>query len=320
MARNRLELLDERTLAEAAGCFGLRSDQLHFAGGFQNIVYETDGDGQGYILRLTHPSRRSPALIRSELDWVLYLSEREVPVSRPVKSRGGLLCEAAGEFTAVVFEKAPGRRPGHVEELEQLGRITGRMHALAKGYQPPDGVVRRFRWHENDYLNELRAYIPAEETAVHATIDRTLRQIHDMPTGPDSFGLIHGDLFPGNYRIDDAGHFTLFDFDEAQYGWFAQDLGILLFYTAAFPDETTRADVTLFLEQFIGGYRQENAIESFWLAQLPLFVRLRQAILYAGIHRLLQAGRRDLHPWQQAMFDHARHTLTHDLPPIDYPF
>lgn len=138
MGRNRLDRVDDVVVAEAAARFGLQADQLRFVGGFQNIIYEFDRNGQSYVLRLTHPSRRSLAMVRSELNWILYLAEREVPVSRPIPSERGLLADTAGEFTAVACVKAAGRQPGHVEGLESLGRIIGQMHALAcpKGKTP----------------------------------------------------------------------------------------------------------------------------------------------------------------------------------------
>ncbi|MGE5675830.1 MAG: phosphotransferase enzyme family protein [Mycobacterium leprae] len=319
MQQNMQDRVTPDILAESAARFGLKPDQVRpIGGGFQNVVYEFDRG----ILRLTHDSHRTPAAVASELNYVCYLRENGVPVAAPVPSVRGELAEVVGEFTAAAFERAQGRRPGHVEGLGTLGRITGRMHALAKRYQAPAGFTR-FVWHENSYLqHNVRAYIPESEIRVQETIARTLQQIQRLPKDHDSYGLIHGDLFPGNYLIDDNGQFTLFDFDECQYCWFINDIGVLLFYTVSHPDETSQADTARFMTEFMAGYSAENALDPFWVKQLPLFVRLRQIILYANIHYMLaRAGDLGkLHPWNQAVFNHARHTLAHDLPPIDYPF
>lgn len=319
MRRNRVDQLTEADLAHAAACFGLRADQLQPCGGYSNLVYAAERSGRPVILRLTHRSHRTAAQIQTELDWISYLGEHEVPVSRPLRSRAGALVEQAGAFTAAAFERAPGRKPGHVEGLQRLGRIAGRMHRLAQRYPAPTGPARRFEWHENSYLAYLNEYIPAAEERIHATIARTFQQLHSLPVDASCYGLIHGDLYPGNYMIDEAGDLTLFDFDECQHAWFANDLGILLFYTAAFPDETTREDVARFMDEFVGSYLQEMELDPFWLKQLPLFVRLRQMILYATIHHHLRTREREVHPWVSSVFAHARHTLEHDLPPVELP-
>jgi amicoumacin kinase len=316
MSRNMQERLTPELLAKAASRFGLQPGQLRPAGGYQNIVYECERG----ILRLSHASHRSSAMVAAELDWVRFLAEHGVPVSRPISSHNSTLAEPAGEFTAALFEKAGGHQPGHVEALRAVGRITGRMHALARRYRPPAGIARRFEWHENSYLEGIKLYIPGAETRVHETIARTLRTIADLPRADDAYGLIHGDIWPGNYRIDESGAVTLFDFDECQHGWFASDIGIMLFYVSAFPDQTTHEDVSRFMAEFLDGYSQEHTLDPFWVRQLPLFVRLRQIILYAELHRISGQDSRPLHPWRQALFSHARHTLEHDLPPIDFSF
>jgi amicoumacin kinase len=36
---------------------------------------------------------------------------------------------------------------------------------------------------------------------------------------------------------------------------------------------------------FLRGYREEAEISNEWLSKLPLFLRLREIIVYAGMHR-----------------------------------
>ncbi|HLN61225.1 MAG TPA: phosphotransferase [Symbiobacteriaceae bacterium] len=314
-------LLTPADVALLAPRWGLAPDRLRFVGGFQNFVYEGELDGRPVIFRVSHQSHRTPELIRSELDFVQYLALHGLPVARPVAVPGsGALAEAAGEFTAAVFEKAPGGPdtddvPGL---LRRLGRLMGRMHALSRQYRPGPGVVPRWAWHENEYLNDLSRYVPTDQPLVHEAARRLVADLHGLPTPPEAYGLIHGDVVRGNIFFDQNDEITLFDFDEAQQGWYVNDVAIYLFYWIAFPKPGDEAFVAQFIDLFVGSYLEECPLDGIWLQQIPLFLKLRQLILYTAIHRSRDLNQ--LHPWEQSFLDFARPNLERGEPVIPFPF
>lgn len=57
-----------------------------------------------------------------------------------------------------------------------------------------------------------------------------------IPTTPENFGIVHGDLHTGNWMIDpkEEDHLDIFkisvlDFDNAQKAWYVNDIGTVLF-------------------------------------------------------------------------------------------
>lgn len=311
------ERLTPALLHEIAGRYGLSSDQLKPLGSWQNFVYRFEREGRGYILRITHDSHRSPAMIASELDFVSYLAENGVDASRPAGP-----VEQAGEFTAAVFTEAPGSPPGpevdmwHV--LRSVGRLTGRIHRLSRSYRPSPGIAARFAWHESDYLREMLRYLPADQPGVHAAYARLLERLRALPTGDESaYGLIHGDIVRGNFFWHEGRPF-IFDFDEAQYCWYVNDIAIHLFYAIPFPSDDREEMAARFMHEWFEGYSQEFTLDRAWLKQIPLFLRLRQLVLYAALLRSADLSK--LSPWGQRFMAFARTNLAADEPVFDFDF
>ena len=69
------------------------------------------------------------------------------------------------DFYVISFKHAPGRKIGYPECLgnsilyEECGRITGRLHELAKHYKP---MAKRHTWECNEYLLRAEDYLPSE--------------------------------------------------------------------------------------------------------------------------------------------------------------
>nr|WP_135553722.1 phosphotransferase [Paenibacillus cymbidii] len=83
------DYIDNEVLENAVGHFSSRNSQVSFVGGHQNLVYEYRQDEKSFILRLTPSTNRSENLVQSELDWISFLANKGVSVSKPILSKKG---------------------------------------------------------------------------------------------------------------------------------------------------------------------------------------------------------------------------------------
>ena len=61
-------------LHETMARYAIAADQIEPGDGFESFIYRCQRDGTPAILRITHSLRRSPELIRGEVDWINYLA------------------------------------------------------------------------------------------------------------------------------------------------------------------------------------------------------------------------------------------------------
>jgi Ser/Thr protein kinase RdoA (MazF antagonist) len=132
--------------------------------------------------------------------------------------------------------------------------------------------------------------VPASQAGVHAGYADLVRTIRALPKDDGAYGLIHGDIGVGNFTVRDDGAVTLFDFDEAQYSWFVEDIAVQLYYLVyvcggedgkSLREEQARR----FMHHFMKGYAPEHSLDEYWVRQIPLFLRLRELIVYIGAFR-----------------------------------
>jgi len=280
----------EKIYLQALARYDIKPDNVKRLDGFESYIYEYTREGKTHILRIGHSLRRSPALIAGEVDWINYLANRDVSVSRAVISSAGKLVEAIDDgqgelFLATTFEKAPGApiRPEdwNHDFFGRYGSLIGRMHALSKDYRPPKLAWKRPAWNDPAMI-DLATWIPKTAPLVKERWSELLTYLKTLPKDRDSYGLIHQDAHAGNFFVDDD-RIHLFDFDDCVYGWFAYDIAVVLFYAVMGADDwpTFTGD---FMVHFLTGYAQENQLSPKWLAEIPNFLKLREIDLYAVIH------------------------------------
>lgn len=303
MNQQTQQLLTDEIQAEMAQRYGLAPAEVKPLKAFENFMYEFERGGRGYILRLAHSSHRTPELIQGEAEWMNYLAQNGVACPEVVLSKKGQLVEIipAGDgshFMATAFTKAPGRH-ATTEDLtpalfEEWGKLLGKIHRLTKNYAPSSPAVRRYEWHADPYYSRVAEILPAEDAAVAAKINQFMAELRQLPTTPDSYGLIHTDAHLGNFFVDN-GHITLFDFDDSAYMWFIHDLAMVIFYTVSrAPAGQSREEYAQFMWQHLwAGYSQENQLTAEWVARLPLFLKLREMILYVAIYSAYGEGWRE---------------------------
>lgn len=276
-------------LATARQRYAIAADNLTELGGFESFIYGYSQNGNDYILRLGHSRRRSPNLIRGEVDWINYLAAGGAGVAKAVASPQGELVELlddgqGGHFLATAFIKAVGdsawKQGGWTEPwIENYGRLLGRIHALSKSYQPTQPAWRRYAW--DDPIN---AAIPDVDPVVTAQHEATMAYLQQLPTDSDSYSMIHQDAHGGNLFITPAGDITLFDFDDCCYGHYVNDIAMVIFYMLTNRDDALDYG-RFFWPIFWRGYCQENTLDGAWLAEIPHFMKLREVDLYAYIKR-----------------------------------
>lgn len=320
------ERYNQAILGEAMQRHGIAPDQIHLLDGFESFMYEFERGSAAYILRIGHTFRRSEALIQGEVDWINYLAAGGATVARAVLSERGNLVESIDDgqgeqFLVTAFEKARGRPPwevGWTDDLfETYGQLLGRMHALTRQYEPAKPAWRRPEW-DDDIMLEVEGYLPASEAIVVEKFWRLMDHLATLPTDAGSYGLIHFDAHGGNLLIDPEGTITLFDFDDCNYSWFANDIAIVLFYIildrALGPDATER-----FMTHFLHGYRRENQLDAAWLHEIPQFLRLREIDLYAIIHRSFDVENLD-NPWCARFMQNRKQRIETGVPFVDFDF
>ena len=314
---------NDGVLREAMGRYGIAAGDIKLLDGYESFMYEFVGDGgRPTILRVGHSRRRTPDLIRGEVDWINYLAAGGAGVARAVHSQNDLLVEEipdarGGVFLATAFVKAPGGPLGEMggwtdEVIDNYGRLLGRMHALSKEYVVSDPAWRRPAW--DDPLNIT---LPAVETAVEEMYREVLAYLQALPREPGRYGMIHQDAHAGNFFIDEAGAITLFDFDDCVFGHFVYDLAMVLFYAV-----TNREDAAEFApsfwRRFVRGYEAENEPDRAWQREIPHFMKLREIDLYAHIKR--DEDSLEGEGWVAAFMDGRRERILNGVPCLEMAF
>jgi Ser/Thr protein kinase RdoA (MazF antagonist) len=320
------ERYNDTILEETMRRFGMPPDRIRLLDGFESFMYEFERDGGDYILRIGHSLRRNENLIQGEVDWINYLAAGGASVARAVLSEQGNLVEAiddgrGGQFLATAFVRARGRPPWEVgwtpALFETYGQLLGRMHALTRRYAPPDPAWRRPQW-DDAIMLEVEGYLPPSDGAVVERFRMLMKHLQSLPRDGESYGLIHFDAHAANMFVDEAGTITLFDFDDCNYSWFANDIAIVLFYIAMWKEDV-QAFTREFMTHFLRGYRRENRLDPVWLSEIPHFLKLREMDLYAIIHRSFDVDNLD-DPWCRRYMEGRKERIENDVPYIDFPF
>jgi Ser/Thr protein kinase RdoA (MazF antagonist) len=162
-------------------------------------------------------------------------------------------------------------------------RAISRRTAATTPPAPPRPEWRRPEW-DDPVFDFVGAYLPQSATVVREKHQQVVDHLRELPRGRDEYGLTHQDAHGANMHVGADGRLTLFDFDDCGYHWFANDIAVCLFYTAMGRNQTPEFART-FLANFLKGYREENRLADWWLAEIPNFLKLREIELYAVIHR-----------------------------------
>ena len=184
------EIFNQYILNTALKFYDFEKTSNRNLNGFQSFVYECKKNGRSYFLRITHSSHRSVDLIQSELHWIDYLAENGLSVCKPILSAKDQYIEIIqlenSYFVVVAFEKAEGKyiSASHWDpaQIQKLGQITGKMHALSKNYNPPKDSIKRVECFEVDNY-DVDKHLPTCQVKVKNKLHTLLKKISTFPYG-----------------------------------------------------------------------------------------------------------------------------------------
>lgn len=277
--------------------------------GSRNLALACDRAGDnGAVLRCAFLPDRSPEDRLAEVEYVHYLAARGGPVAAVCPSRRGSLLETValdGEpLFLALFDRAPGdqlaahgyryREGAPLSEyFTNSGKTLGRLHRLSKGYTP---VHRRYGFFDKYNAKSIEAAVPATLPRLRAKLLALLDALAAEDRGPDAWGMIHFDYGDGNYMIDYAtGAITVYDFDDACFGWYLFDLASLwrngVGWAQFEPDAgRRRAIMDDYFQAALAGYRSETDLTDAALARLPLHL---QAVQMENLLGMLEEARQE---------------------------
>jgi Ser/Thr protein kinase RdoA (MazF antagonist) len=287
------QALNERVLSRYALPTPVQCEFLHLG---VNETYRVRAAEKTYFLRLYRRGWRVRKEILAEVDMLLYLRRRRLPVSYPIQRTNGSYLTRVnapeGPRYAVLFSPAPGKNAGlNTRQCQDYGQLTARLHAsLDKKKRDArrfdldiDHLVRdplqtiapflEHRPRDLDYLREVGE-------AFGAKIESSL------PRRAPAYGSCHGDHHGGNLHWDEKSGITLFDFDCYGYGWRAYDLAVFRWIHNSWEAQTSRAQKaknTRKWNAFLCGYEMERALSKGELQAVDYFVVLRE-IWLMGLH------------------------------------
>ncbi|MCG8500627.1 MAG: phosphotransferase [Firmicutes bacterium] len=259
----------------------------------RNVVYTCEKEGaDSKILRIAFLNDRSREDFMAEVEYIRYLFEHGGSVSNVVNSRKGNLLEEIRHsnhtFFVCLFKKARGKmlvennyryREGApiTEYYYNCGKVLGKLHQLSKGYTPVHRRYRFFDKYNAEYINTL---IPDSLSLLKEKLVELLKTLEGLDRDRESFGMIHFDYNDGNYMIEFAtGQITVYDFDNACFGWYMYDLADLwkngMGWIQFEPDAGKRRK---FMDDYfkiaLEGYKSETRIKNSILDKLYLFIQV----------------------------------------------
>lgn len=227
---------------QALEAYGLAGAQLQPLKHWNNTTFAVRAGARRLVLRLNRPGFQDASAIRSELQWLQALADAGLQVPEPVAAVDGrLVVTARAEGVpeprdCALFTWLPGRfldcQLG-VGQLETVGRFAAQLHSAP--FSPPPGFTRK-HWDLHTLLGGdpgidqegIEAHLGSGDRQVIAAVHTRLEAAFAaLDRGPETWGLIHADLHPGNLLFQRDGVGAI-DFDDCGWGCFLYDLAVTL--------------------------------------------------------------------------------------------
>jgi Ser/Thr protein kinase RdoA (MazF antagonist) len=297
--------VNKTILAKGATTFNADVSSLQLIGGFSNNVFECIRNDERVILKFYPSSKYNKDAIMAELDWIKFLFISGVNVTEPLHSNNNKLLEVIQldpeeECYVLAFEKAKGTfintsnsGTWNKDIFYKLGQTLGKIHLLAKEYQPSDHTIKPNHWNTGVVFSEPIDYVSARVAAKWETF---IHAINQLPMDIGAYGMIHNDLHPKNFHLYN-NDIILFDFGDCEHNWFVYDIAIVLYHAIQSLSEEEsqkrKGFAVHFLKSFLQGYFQENNLDKYWLTKLPFFLNYRHIFSYIYFQRFLNEDQKN---------------------------
>jgi len=322
--------MNEAIVDYAAQCYGVaKSDLKPLPGGHWNLVYEFSKNNKTFVLRMAQ-IEININVTKGMIEWIDFLSAHGASVSKPVFSVNNRLVEFTekkGEsYSITVFKKAKGilaeklsKDEWNDELCKSIGKTVGKMHAVSKEYVPSDNSIKRPEWNMigNCYNAE---HLGSSEEIIKEKNEKILNHVITLPKDKEHYGLIHADLHFANFYVDvDNNRVAIFDFDDCSYGWYAMDIAMVLFDLVVLYDESNQDRfASKFMKNYLKGYITENSVNTYWLKQLPYFLKLLEIGVYSQIYKEYDSDNDD--PWCRKFMENRKYRIENDIAYISLDF
>jgi len=198
---------------------------------FENRVYEVElDDERRIVVKFYRPGRWSRETILDEHAFLADLAAAEIAVVPPMDLGVGSTLPEIDSIYYAAFPKVRGRTLDELsdEQLRQIGRLIGRMHAVGAARDAPHRPRLGVERHVHEPLAVLvgGGLVPAALAPRYRDVALKIADIVSPLLAKAGAQRIHGDLHRGNIIWATDGP-ILVDFDDCMVGAPAQDLWIL---------------------------------------------------------------------------------------------
>ena len=306
-------MFTKETLLSLAKRYTSKVDSVELLGESHNTVYKINCDNP-FILRITSVRHRSRNELLSELDFILFLHNNNVPVATPMQSfSGDIIIEYVFEddiLFIIAFKMADGMQWCEKKDdiyrndtyyLKSIGISLGKIHKAARNYQILNNIPRR-KYFEGQHLIKAYDIFEKYNAELYKSYKRFMQDLSLLNKNSENFGLTHGDYLMSNYNITIDNKVIVYDFDECEYSWFVSDIAVYMYYYITGPDplsvESKDHTAIKAILLFMSGYLSENDLPLNELKQLNLFFILRDYVLLSMI---IEKGEENYSWWDEKL-------------------
>lgn len=259
----------------------------------ENATFRIDAPGAKSVLRVHRTDYHSREAIESELAWVSALRDQAIvrtPAFLPTASGESVAVGRLGdgdERYVCRFEWVDGVEPSEdrlVQDFEQLGAITARLHEHSRHWGRPPGFTR-FTWDFDTALGDHGHWgswkdglgMDAEALGILELCSQKLKtRLERWGKSDDKWGLVHADMRLANLLVDEDA-VAVIDFDDCGLSWFMYDLGSSLSFIEHEPY------VPELVDSWVRGYRTVAPLSSAEEQELRTFIMFRRMLLVAWV-------------------------------------
>lgn len=246
--------------------WGIRGASLTSVAQAPTLVIRVDPGP--FTLRIRPRSEVADEVVASQLAWLQALSaEGLVTVPEPIALPTGEPFAFVADRRCVLLRWIEGESLLVLEPVDAasaVGRTIARMHVQARSWSPPAG----FTCPTYELQVPASGVLPLSEAQLgflERAREDVLGAMAAVGRGPDSYGVVHGDLNFRNFVLRD-GEACPFDFDEFGLGYFLSDLAEPLRVTCG------RDDYPELRAALLAGYREEAELSRADEDRLDLFI------------------------------------------------